>query len=123
MHILLCLLLPLAAAVSPPLGFTRTLFEDDFSLPPTAMKWSPASGHGYPGGPANWGTNEVQSYTSSNVALYESSLHIWPERTASNTWTSARIESLAEYDFACPPGGKLRIEASIRFGDAPADEQ
>jgi beta-glucanase (GH16 family) len=57
------------------------------------------------------------------VALYESSLHIWPERTASNSWTSARIESLAEYDFACPPGGKLRIEASIRFGDAPADEQ
>ncbi|KAK3362507.1 concanavalin A-like lectin/glucanase domain-containing protein [Lasiosphaeria hispida] len=119
-----------AAAVSIPAGFSRILFEDDFSRQPagsqpSTAKWSYSVGTSYPGGPANWGTHEIQSYTSSrdNLVITPSgALAITPLNNGGR-WTSARIESTPANDFACAAGGKLRIEASLKFGKAPPSEQ
>lgn len=117
-----------AGALSIPPGYSKVLFEDDFSqLPegakPLASKWSTSLGRNYPGGPANWGTNEVQWYTEHNMAITDRALRITPSKDQVGTWTSSRIESLPRYDFACPPGGKLRIETSIKFGNDPVESQ
>ncbi|KAK1757314.1 concanavalin A-like lectin/glucanase domain-containing protein [Echria macrotheca] len=111
-----------------PAGYSRTLFEDDFSkLPagslPSGNKWNIVTGTSYPGGPSNWGTNEVEHYTgqTSNLAITSSgTLRITPQ-TDGQGWTSARIETIN--DFACPAGGKLRIEASLKFGSASQAQQ
>ncbi|KAK0655634.1 concanavalin A-like lectin/glucanase domain-containing protein [Cercophora newfieldiana] len=131
MHFLILILTstPLAAAVTIPSGFSRTLFEDDFSLQtpgslPSPQKWSLSLGTSYPGGPANWGTNEVQTYTDTNVVITPArTLRITPQRTDWGSWTSSRIETLPRWDFACPAGGKLRVETSLRFGNAPQESQ
>lgn len=58
-------LLPLASAAVPTIdGFTLT-WSDDFvgtanSLPNTA-DWTAMTGTSYPGGAANWGTNEIET--------------------------------------------------------------
>lgn len=117
-------------SISLPAGFTRTLFQDDFSLQPpnslpSSSKWTLDTGTSYPNGPSHWGTNEVQSYTRSpeNIAVTASgTLQITPVIVSGN-WTSARIETTAEHDFACAPGHRLRMEASLRVGAAPADSQ
>lgn len=57
--------LPFANAAVPTIdGFTLT-WSDDFvgtanSLPNTA-DWTPMTGTSYPGGAANWGTNEIET--------------------------------------------------------------
>lgn len=58
-------LLPFAGAAVPTIeGFTLT-WSDDFvgtanSLPNTA-DWTAMTGTSYPGGAANWGTNEIET--------------------------------------------------------------
>lgn len=58
-------LLPLTHAAVPTIdGFTLT-WSDDFvgtanSLPNTA-NWQAVTGTSYPGGAANWGTNEIET--------------------------------------------------------------
>jgi hypothetical protein len=92
---------PLAhASVPPPTGGWTTVWSDDFdgssgSLP-SGSNWIIDTGHGYPGGPGNWGTGEIQNYTNSpdNVSLDGTgNLRITPRRDAAGNWTSARIES------------------------------
>ncbi len=108
-----------AAVPPPPAGWTQT-FADDFngtsgSLPSSA-NWQFDTGHNYPGGPANWGTGEVQNYTTSptNVSLDGTgNLRITPRR-AGTAWTSARIET-RRTDFKAPAGGVLRIEGRIQM--------
>ncbi|KAB5542862.1 glucan endo-1,3-beta-glucosidase A1-like protein [Coniochaeta sp. 2T2.1] len=124
---------PLSTSTIPiPSGFTRVLFQDDFSLLtpsslPLPSKWAIDTGTSYPNGPSHWGTNEVQSYTSSpsNIAVtHQGTLQITPLLSPDGTtWTSARIESVPAHDFVCQPGQRLRMEASIRVGSAPADSQ
>lgn len=117
--------------VTPPTGFTKVLFEDDFSTQvagslPSASKWTIDTGIGYPGGPSQWGTNEVQTYTNSptNVAITANgTLRITPIVGRDGRWTSARIETTAANDFACAAGARLRMEASMRLGNAPASSQ
>lgn len=124
------LLLHGTAAIDIPSGFSQLVFEDDFSNQapgslPSTSKWTYSTGTSYPGGPARWGTNEIQTYTSSpqNVAITSSgTLRITP-LNINGQWTSARLESAPQHDVACPEGGKLRIEASIKFGSAPAETQ
>lgn len=124
------LLLHGTTAIDIPSGFSRIVFEDDFSNQtpgslPSTSKWTYSTGTSYPGGPARWGTNEIQTYTSSpqNVAITSSgTLRITP-LNINGQWTSARLESAPQHDVACPEGGKLRIEASIKFGSAPAETQ
>ncbi|KAK1959649.1 endo-1,3-beta-glucanase, partial [Colletotrichum sublineola] len=103
-----------------PEGYAKIVFQDDFSTQkagalPDASKWTFDLGTGYPGGAANWGTQEIQTYTKdpANIAISESgTLTITPIKTG-EAWTSSRIETNAAQDFQCPEGGKLRMEASI----------
>ena len=109
-----------ASAPTPPTGWTQ-LFADDFNgsagTGVNTSNWIYDTGTSYSGGPANWGTGEVESMTSStdNVALDGGgNLKITPIRDASGNWTSGRIET-QRTDFQPPAGGKLRVEARIQM--------
>ncbi|GGU54125.1 family 16 glycosylhydrolase [Lentzea flava] len=85
----LLLALPLSgtaqAAVPPtPPGWTLA-WSDDFTGPnnsaPNANNWIVDTGHGYPGGPGNWGTGEIQRYTNDRANLRldgTGALGYWP---------------------------------------------
>ncbi|MBW4720753.1 carbohydrate-binding protein [Saccharothrix sp. SC076] len=116
---------PASVPPTPPGWALR--WSDDFTgpagTPPAANQWLVDLGHGYPGGPANWGTGEVQEYTSSpsNLALDGTgNLRITALRDAAGRWTSARIES-RRADFRPPAGGKVAIESRIRLPDVSGD--
>ncbi|KAH7396135.1 endo-beta-1,3-glucanase-like protein [Pyrenochaeta sp. MPI-SDFR-AT-0127] len=119
--------LPLIHAAPPAIsGFTLT-WSDDFigsgnSLPNTA-NWIVDTGTSYPGGPANWGTGEIQTYTSrpENIKLTgDGVLQITPLRDAAGAWTSGRIESQRS-NFQAVDGGKMRISARIIMPDITGD--
>ncbi|MFD3806746.1 acyltransferase family protein [Streptomyces sp. NPDC058619] len=103
-------------------GWTR-LLRDDFDGPagsaPSAADWIHDVGTCYPGCPApQWGTGEIETMTDStdNVRLDgKGALEIVPTRQ-DGAWSSGRIETKRS-DFAAPPGGTLRIEASIALPD------
>ncbi|WP_435212890.1 glycoside hydrolase family 16 protein [Streptomyces sp. bgisy034] len=108
-----------ASAPTPPSGWTQ-VFLDDFEGAAgsgvNTSNWQYATGKGYPGGPANWGTGEIETMTNStnNVALDgNGNLRITPRRDASGNWTSGRIET-NRTDFQPPAGGKLRVESRIQ---------
>lgn len=70
----------------------------------------------YPGGPASWGTGEVQTYTNrpSNVATNgQGNLVITAIKDAKGAWTSARIET--KQTFMAPAGKKMRVQASLKL--------
>lgn len=109
-----------ASAPTPPTGWSQ-VFVDDFNgtagTGVNTSNWQYATGTSYPGGPANWGTGEVETMTNStsNVALDGSgNLRITPIRNAAGNWTSGRIET-NRTDFQPPTGGKLRVEARIQM--------
>src|SRR2546430_3269434 len=115
------LALSAGASVPPPdAGWTLT-FSDDFngasgSLP-SGANWIFDLGHSYPGGPGNWGTGEIESFTNSNqnVALDGAgNLRITPRRDDAGNWTSGRIET-QRANFKPPAGGVLRIEGRIQM--------
>ncbi|KAL1864517.1 hypothetical protein VTK73DRAFT_5820 [Phialemonium thermophilum] len=124
--------------ITAPAGFSQVLFLDDFSSQeagalPSSSKWNIDTGTSYPGGPAHWGTNEIQTYTDSpaNIAITPNgTLRITPlygessgKSKARGGWTSARIETTAAHNFSCQPGARLRMEATLRVGSAPAAAQ
>src|SRR5829696_2078232 len=109
-----------AAVPPPPAGWT-TVFSDDFTGPsgslPSGANWRFSLGHGYPGGPPNWGTGEIAAHTNNpaNVSLDGGgNLRITPRRDGAGNWTSARIETNAQ-NFKAPTGGVLRMEARIQM--------
>jgi beta-glucanase (GH16 family) len=109
-----------AAVPPPPAGWT-TVFSDDFSGPsgslPSGANWRFSLGHGYPGGPPNWGTGEIAAHTNNpaNVSLDGAgNLRITPRRDGGGGWTSARIETNKQ-DLKAPAGGVLRIEGRIQM--------
>lgn len=107
---------------SPLQEVWRTDFDGAAGSRPSADDWITDTGTGYPGGPANWGTGERETYTDrpENLQL-DGAGHL--KITAlkdGGTWTSGRIET-RRTDFAAPAGGKLRIEASIRMPDVSGD--
>ncbi|MEV6019274.1 MULTISPECIES: glycoside hydrolase family 16 protein [unclassified Streptomyces] len=109
-----------ASAPTPPTGWTQ-VFADDFTGAAgsgvNTANWQYTTGTSYPGGPANFGTGEVETMTSStsNVALDgNGNLLITPRRDASGNWTSGRIET-TRTDFQPPAGGKLRMEARLQM--------
>ncbi|TVY56603.1 Glucan endo-1,3-beta-glucosidase A1 [Lachnellula cervina] len=76
------------------------------------------------GGAPNWGNNEHESYTQSRFNIHitqEQNLAITP-RLQNGQWTSARIET-RDASFAAAQGGRLLIEARIKLGDAPLEQQ
>lgn len=114
-----------ASLPDPEPGWTP-MRSDDFTgaagTLPSSENWIIDTGTSYPGGPANWGTGEVQTYTSSpeNVQVDgNGQLVITPIRTGS-TWTSARIESVRS-NFAPPAGGMMRMEGRISLPDVTGD--
>jgi hypothetical protein len=110
---------------TPP-GWT-VAFADDFNGPagslPSSSNWRFSIGHGYPGGPENWGTGEIAYHTDdpANVSLDGTgNLRITPLRDGAGDWTSARIET-NQQDFRPPDGGVMRIEGRIQMPDVTGD--
>jgi beta-glucanase (GH16 family) len=110
---------------TPP-GWT-VAFVDDFNGPagalPSTTNWRFSLGHGYPGGPPNWGTGEIAAHTDNpaNVSLDGSgNLRITPLRDGAGDWTSARIET-NQQNFRPPDGGVMRIEGRIQMPDVTGD--
>jgi hypothetical protein len=111
------------ASVPPPANGWSLAWSDDFtgsagSLP-SSGNWIFDTGHSYPGGASNWGTGEIQNYTTStsNIQLDGSgNLKITALRDGSGNWTSARIES-QQANFKPPSGGKMAIEGRIQMPD------
>lgn len=108
-----------ADAPTPPAGWTQ-VFLDDFNGTAgsgvSTANWQYATGTSYPGGPANWGTGEIETMTNAatNVSLDGSgNLRITPVRDSAGNWTSGRIET-NRTDFQPPAGGTLRVEARLQ---------
>ena len=83
---------------------------------PSSANWILDTGHNSVGGPANWGTGEVEAASSaaSNVSVDGNNhLNITALRDSTGNWTSGRIETQRS-DFAAPAGGMLKISASIK---------
>ncbi|MER5883252.1 SGNH hydrolase domain-containing protein [Streptomyces sp. NPDC001941] len=101
----------------------KVLLRDDFDgaagSRPSGRHWQYDIGTCYPGCPApQWGTGEIETMTDSteNVRLDgKGALEIVPTRK-DGRWYSGRIET-RRADFAPPPGGVLRVEASLALPD------
>ncbi|MFG2873424.1 glycoside hydrolase family 16 protein [Streptomyces sp. NPDC048337] len=113
--------LPASAAAPPtPPGWSQ-VFLDDFNGAAgsgvNTADWQYTTGTSYPGGPANFGTGEVETMTAdlANVSLDGAgNLLITPRRDAAGNWTSGRVET-RRADFQPPAGGTLRTEARIQM--------
>jgi beta-glucanase (GH16 family) len=84
--------------------------------------WIYDIGTGYPGGPTNWGTGEVETMSSSTDNVFQSggylnirALHTGTDPIAG--WTSGRIETM-RMDFQPPAGGEMAVEARIQLPNA-----
>ncbi|KAL3478331.1 concanavalin A-like lectin/glucanase domain-containing protein [Aspergillus californicus] len=111
-------------------GYSLT-WQEEFNYPsttlkqPSTAKWIFDTGKSYPGGPANWGQNELQTYTKAvdNIRITpEGTLLIIPHKSSSGAWTSARIETVRT-NFAARRGGKLFVEARVKTGCAVTAKQ
>lgn len=107
----------LAAAPPTPAGWTQN-FLDDFTGGGLSGNWRVIEGTSYPGGPPNFGTGEVETSTAANVSVSGGIMSITARGQGMGPWTAARIETNRQ-DFRPPPGGKLRVEASLRLPEAP----
>jgi hypothetical protein len=96
-------------------------FGDDFNGSPNRLpsraRWRLDVGQQYRGGPPQWGTGEIETYTANpaNVSLDgQGHLRITPLRDKAGHWTSARIET-RQGNFKPPEHGVLRVEARIQM--------
>ena len=109
--------------------FSKKVFYDDFNGPastaPNPTLWKAIDGIGYPGGPANWGTWEVETYSSDPTYVKldgEGHLLLTPLKDAdTGNWTSARLETV-EQGFTAAKGGAMKVEARIK-APGPSSEQ
>lgn len=126
LSILIALVNPGSSAASSNPGPTdqstwTQVWHDEFngSGGINTSKWICDTGTGYPGGPANWGTGEVEvmSCSTSNVFQKNGHLHIRALHRGTNPttgWTSGRIETVRT-DFQPPASGKMAVEARIKL--------
>ncbi len=103
---------------TPPANWTP-VWSDNFSgsagSAPSTSNWIEDTGTSSPGGPAHWGTGEVETMSNSTNNVYLDG-HNHLNITALNTngaWTSGRIETQRS-DFAAPAGGMLEITSSLK---------
>jgi len=111
-----------AAAAAPS---WETTFRDDFngSGLPNSANWLLTLGTSYPGGPATFGTGEIETMTNNpnNVDVRNGSLYITPQRDAAGAWTSARVES-NRADFKPPAGGLMHVESRLQMPNVTGAE-
>ncbi len=111
-----------AAAAGPA---WQTVFRDDFtgSGRPDPNKWLLTVGTSYPGGPANFGTGEIETMTDrpENVDVRNGNLYITPQRDGAGNWTSARVESAAS-NFRPPAGGVMHVESRLQLPNVTGAE-
>jgi hypothetical protein len=119
--------LPIAQSTVPTINGFNLTWSDDFvgtaKTLPSSSNWIITTGTSYPGGASNWGTGEVETYTSStnNLALDGNSrLVITALKSSSGAWTSGKIETVRK-DFMAKPKGKMRIQASLNLPDVGAN--
>lgn len=110
-----------AQAAVPSAPGWNLVWSDDFNgaanTLPSSANWIIDTGTSYPGGPPNWGTGEIQTYTNSTANVSHDgagNLRITPIRDSSGRWTSARIETVRS-NFKPPSGGVLAIEGRIQM--------
>jgi hypothetical protein len=112
--------------ITPTSGVNwTTVWSDNFdgaaNTAPSAANWLYDTGTSYPGGPANWGTSEVETMTNSTANVFldgASHLSIKAIRDGSGNWTSGRIET-QRTDFAANPGEMLKISAMLMQPNVP----
>ena len=110
---------PAAAAAS----HWRTVFSDRFTGPAGSRvdrRWAYDIGTHYRGAgcPARWGTGQVDSAAAATATVRldgRGHLLIRPTRSGGR-WKSGRIETVSS-KFAAPPGGQLKVTATIRQPD------
>jgi len=111
-----------AAAADPA---WQTVFRDDFSGTglPDPNKWILTVGTSYPGGPAAFGTGEIQTMTNrpENVDVRGGNLYITPQRDSAGQWTSARVETAAS-NYKPPAGGLMRVESRLQMPNVTGAE-
>jgi beta-glucanase (GH16 family) len=99
-------------------GWTQ-IWADEFNGPANATldksRWLFDIGTHYPGGPAHWGTGELETATDSTDNVYlDGKGHLVIKAIKGGIeWTSGRIET-HRADFGAPVGGVLAVEASIQ---------
>ncbi|GLY98906.1 carbohydrate-binding protein [Actinoplanes sp. NBRC 103695] len=116
-----------ASLPPPPSGWTQ-VWADDFTgsanTLPSSSNWIIDTGTQYPGGPAQWGTGEIQTYTNSTTNLAHDgagNLRITPVKGGNGQWTSARIET-QRTNFKPPSGGVMRIEGRIQMPNVTGNQ-
>lgn len=118
---------PAGADVPPPEQGWTLSFSDDFTGEadsPPSDQWTIDTGHSYPGGPANWGTGEIQNYTADPANIGHDgngNLQITPQRDDAGNWTSSRIET-SRADFKAAEGGVMRIEGRVQMPNVAGDK-
>ena len=96
----------------------RTVFSDSFQgragAPPSRANWFYDIG-------TNYGTGEIERTTHStrNVYLDGRGHLVLRALGHGGSWTSARIETTRD-DFTAPPGGELKLTASIASPAQPS---
>lgn len=109
------------AAVPQQEGYKLT-WSDDFAgaagALPDSAKWLMTTGTSYPGGAANFGTGEIQTYTAEpdNCQLTGNGTLKITAIKSGTAWTSSRIETQRS-DFMAVDGGKLWIEGRLSLPD------
>jgi beta-glucanase (GH16 family) len=108
-----------AAAPPTPSGWTQTFLDDFTGGGLDTGNWQVTEGTSYPGGPAGFGTGEVEVSSRNNVTVSNGIMSITAQgQGAGAGWTAARVET-NRADFQPAAGGKVRIEASLRLPAAP----
>jgi hypothetical protein len=114
-----------SGSVSAAAPTWETTFRDDFngSGLPNSTDWRLTLGTAYPGGPAAFGTGEIQTMTddSDNVDVRNGSLYITPQRDNSGAWTSARVET-NRANFKPAPGDVMRVESRVQMPNVTGPE-
>jgi hypothetical protein len=97
------------------------VLNEQFTGSALSSAWKITQGTQYPGGPAHFGTDEVEVNTANaqNVRVEGGNLLITPVRDNAGNWTSARIETKAVYKPAA--GGVMRIEGRIAMPNVSGD--
>src|SRR5881396_4420823 len=80
-----------AAAPPVPTGWTQTFLDDFDGSSLNGGTWRMDAGTSYPGGPANFGTGEVETSTAGAVSVANGAMSITARGQGTGGWTAARV--------------------------------